>query len=538
MESPFLYYAPDNNASGQYRPHGQFLSQPPSGASPRNSISSSSAAPYEQGSVSPSMPFPSALVGSRPASSHVKSTPTLHTPLTPATFVPDMKNTGLLTPSSPTLLAMDSHYGDVYFCPPTPTMTPAEAPIKPAMQLAPNSPPWVNEGCSPTYTPMDMPATPEHYRGPLSPAYDYHSLNTFQCQEPLLSACPSLSPSDYSPSPSEHGSFCDPRSLMTASPSLSESEFVPTLFSDDANSMLGNDIHIKVEDSDFGGSFSECNFSENACVDPSKLFGGEVRRASIRTEDDEDAFGFEEEETDDEGSVLAETHGNNIFFPLSPPASDVSRRSSVDPPRVRRDQKRMKTEEEEERGLDELMAANNLFDNQRFLAPSMFGGPAMTPTPTEVSCSDSHDSFDSHSSQSPEITPAPVVRRGRKQSLTDDPSKTFVCHLCTRRFRRQEHLKRHFRSLHTKDKPFSCEDCGKKFSRSDNLSQHARTHGSGVTVHISLDNEPYAEEDHSYQKSPLDMVYVDAAQASTGLADASASAESKKNRRQKRKRDE
>ena len=75
-----------------------------------------------------------------------------------------------------------------------------------------------------------------------------------------------------------------------------------------------------------------------------------------------------------------------------------------------------------------------------------------------------------------------ISRRGRKQSLTDDPSKTFVCTLCSRRFRRQEHLKRHYRSLHTHDKPFECTDCGKKFSRSDNLSQHQRTHGAGTMV--------------------------------------------------------
>lgn len=75
-----------------------------------------------------------------------------------------------------------------------------------------------------------------------------------------------------------------------------------------------------------------------------------------------------------------------------------------------------------------------------------------------------------------------VSRRGRKQSLTDDPSKTFVCTLCSRRFRRQEHLKRHYRSLHTHEKPFECTDCGKKFSRSDNLSQHQRTHGAGTMV--------------------------------------------------------
>ncbi|KAK3372530.1 hypothetical protein B0H63DRAFT_299980 [Podospora didyma] len=83
---------------------------------------------------------------------------------------------------------------------------------------------------------------------------------------------------------------------------------------------------------------------------------------------------------------------------------------------------------------------------------------------------------------------APTNRRGRKQSLTEDPSKTFVCELCNRRFRRQEHLKRHYRSLHTHDKPFECNECGKKFSRSDNLSQHARTHGSGAITLDMLDH--------------------------------------------------
>lgn len=92
------------------------------------------------------------------------------------------------------------------------------------------------------------------------------------------------------------------------------------------------------------------------------------------------------------------------------------------------------------------------------------------------------------SSASPESSPeqaaSPVVvyRRGRKPSLADDDmSKTFVCQHCSRRFRRQEHLKRHFRSLHTREKPFACKDCGKTFSRSDNLAQHARTHAKDVS---------------------------------------------------------
>lgn len=76
----------------------------------------------------------------------------------------------------------------------------------------------------------------------------------------------------------------------------------------------------------------------------------------------------------------------------------------------------------------------------------------------------------------PQIPQHEPARRGRKPSLVFDASKTFVCHYCQRRFKRQEHLKRHFRSLHTNEKPFDCTLCGKKFSRSDNLAQHIKTH--------------------------------------------------------------
>ena len=121
-----------------------------------------------------------------------------------------------------------------------------------------------------------------------------------------------------------------------------------------------------------------------------------------------------------------------------------------------------------------------------------------------------------------------VARRGRKQSLTEDPSKTFVCTLCSRRFRRQEHLKRHYRSLHTHDKPFECNDCGKKFSRSDNLAQHARTHGSGAIVmgvledgELPLTAKTEIGEDNA---GVLGAVLFEAAQAAA--ANASSSSES------------
>lgn len=100
--------------------------------------------------------------------------------------------------------------------------------------------------------------------------------------------------------------------------------------------------------------------------------------------------------------------------------------------------------------------------------------------------------------------PASANRRGRKQSLTDDPSKQFVCTLCNRRFRRQEHLKRHYRSLHTQDKPFECTDCGKKFSRSDNLAQHQRTHGAGPFPDMQVINPEDQDSDHNGQGADSD----------------------------------
>jgi hypothetical protein len=62
----------------------------------------------------------------------------------------------------------------------------------------------------------------------------------------------------------------------------------------------------------------------------------------------------------------------------------------------------------------------------------------------------------------------------RQLPLNKSQSTVFTCSLCSRRFNRQEHLKRHCQSLHTHDKPFKCDTCDKRFSRSDNLAQHRR----------------------------------------------------------------
>lgn len=70
----------------------------------------------------------------------------------------------------------------------------------------------------------------------------------------------------------------------------------------------------------------------------------------------------------------------------------------------------------------------------------------------------------------------PRGRREDKQADLVDETKIYICGYCSRRFKRQEHLKRHFRSLHTAEKPYDCPKCQKKFSRTDNLNQHLKVH--------------------------------------------------------------
>lgn len=77
-----------------------------------------------------------------------------------------------------------------------------------------------------------------------------------------------------------------------------------------------------------------------------------------------------------------------------------------------------------------------------------------------------------------EINPKNRTRGRKEDKAADmvDQLKIYVCGYCTRRFKRQEHLKRHFRSLHTSEKPYECTICLKKFSRTDNLNQHLKVH--------------------------------------------------------------
>ncbi|KAJ2719388.1 hypothetical protein GGI07_005245 [Coemansia sp. Benny D115] len=56
-----------------------------------------------------------------------------------------------------------------------------------------------------------------------------------------------------------------------------------------------------------------------------------------------------------------------------------------------------------------------------------------------------------------------------------DPTKPFMCSLCSSRFGRLEHVKRHH-LVHTGQRKYECPSCSKSFARKDNMVQHLRAH--------------------------------------------------------------
>jgi hypothetical protein len=72
---------------------------------------------------------------------------------------------------------------------------------------------------------------------------------------------------------------------------------------------------------------------------------------------------------------------------------------------------------------------------------------------------------------------SPYSVEGRRSAPPNE--KIWECpkEECTRQFKRQEHLRRHYRS-HTGERPYVCAvaNCGRSFTRSDHLQHHVRTH--------------------------------------------------------------
>lgn len=320
-------------------------------------------------------------------------------------------------------------------------------------------------------------------------------------------SCPSLSPS---PTPyatpyaqsvtSEHDYFCDPRNLTvgTVNPTLApEFTALPNLCAGDNEE---RDLVYQSQNSPDNSHSAghSCSFAE---ITPPIPHGLPIF---------DDFSDLESEDSFVNGLVnLGEQHASASYQTRSRSSSGATSRSFDDyddyedqsfgmpsPPDSANSEHRNKRIKMENAADGEQSQS----EQQQQQTPEDQHQSGSAPPESSTPNTGAHSSGSSESGGTPNV-PA-QNRRGRKQSLTEDPSKTFVCELCNRRFRRQEHLKRHYRSLHTQDKPFECNECGKKFSRSDNLTQHARTHGSGAIV-MNLIDDPnmhaaYGQAPHMY----------------------------------------
>ena len=318
--------------------------------------------------------------------------------------------------------------------------------------------------------------------------------------------------------------FCDPRQLTVdnSSPSSTASEFPPfhTLSphneADDSDkfdldvSGISLNSHVHSQDTGIAPSsagnplpclptfdrFSDFDSEDEFVKDIVNLtptdnaffLGDKRRRIAAFTPEEDDILSEESLDDLESDDLFARTALPLPDFegppPPTPPAPTMRTKKRAAPRKST--MKRSSSAESDSDALNSIIRAAEANVNNRSSTSQRADSSStqpQQPSSTSQAAPDA-DAQATNSSDAPAPTPAPapVNRRGRKQSLTDDPSKTFVCSLCSRRFRRQEHLKRHYRSLHTEEKPFECGDCGKKFSRSDNLAQHARTHANSSVI--------------------------------------------------------
>ncbi|QDS67605.1 hypothetical protein FKW77_003990 [Venturia effusa] len=352
----------------------------------------------------------------------------------------------------------------------------------------------------------------------------------------LLSAhdCPSLSPS---PTPASccdvDTSFCDPRNLSVSSAATSSYNSLPTLCPGDEEAqdlMLRGELYSPKNEAPKTTTQHCFSISGLPAFEPLFELDEEDVHPHFHASDNVHYLGSKRQRTDlaafDQESLLSEESFGGLEEELSAPGlapydTDVSFTSQDDmkPKSKKRSSKRARGEED----ADSQVQSPTQDSKSRSASTSEQNQQAQQNS-NETAIASSDDA------QTPP-TPQPISRRGRKQSLTEDPSKTFVCTLCSRRFRRQEHLKRHYRSLHTHDKPFECTDCGKKFSRSDNLSQHQRTHGTGSIVMGVLEDShmrmPMQHEQYVTQEaSQMGAMLFDAALAASANITSSSSSSS------------
>lgn len=488
-QSPFFYYNPDpspeNRQHGHFSPHPHSAPMPIVPSTPEHMMqhhqqhfyprphSAGAMMQYSQHHPPKYYPQPMLTPVASPRSQAYQ--PAVYLQPEMPCLMPLNTEVQSYFPATPTLSASGS-FSSVSSPPSTCNIVPT--PVNGAFLPRPQNVGYsaVKEGCeSEVYS--EVLATNDWTRPhspPMTPVYLHpgSAVSADPAYHLAPGSCPSLSPSP-SPIPRSVASeqeVCDPRQLTVASTS-SDLPALPTLSEDESKTMHAPVPHDNVQiaspsellnygglptfepvfeldvEDEFASGMMAFNGNEQVHFNGSKRQRLDMAPSLI----EDDGFFSEESFSDEEEFAVAATFSpstSEFSIPDQSPAAENARRKIS----KASDSSDSHSHVHQHNSTEATSAVTSSTTSERTECN------AATPTSTTVS------------------------RRGRKQSLTDDPSKTFVCTLCSRRFRRQEHLKRHFRSLHTHEKPFECTDCGKKFSRSDNLSQHQRTHGAGTMV--------------------------------------------------------
>ncbi|XP_051247042.1 zinc finger protein 865 [Dicentrarchus labrax] len=88
--------------------------------------------------------------------------------------------------------------------------------------------------------------------------------------------------------------------------------------------------------------------------------------------------------------------------------------------------------------------------------------------------------------------PSTIVRRRRSPAPAGDGSeRPYSCHICGKRFRRAETLRRHNR-VHTGEKPHACDVCGKMFREPFHLTKHLTVHSGQKNYKCNLCGKMFA----------------------------------------------
>ncbi|KAI1213940.1 uncharacterized protein F4807DRAFT_456485 [Annulohypoxylon truncatum] len=560
--TPFFYYTPDPNPENRH--HGHFSQQPGFQQMQQQQVfpvvpTLPSTPIYSRpNSACSQQPFPNKMYGAVPsnvtpmASPQTAQRPGILVQTQPSKLMLETElcdNDGFYYPATPPLSTSGSSMGspcnsnDMLATPLNPMFSGLDGceMVKPEVETVPENLEnldWANCG-SPPLTPVYLQAQAQQSAANQSQVPSPNS--SFSSDHLSPTSCPSLSPS---PSPyarsvtSEQdvdSSFCDPRNLTVggvSNPTLAPDFSAPVAleeFRGDAvpkqslptSFDFNPDIHHGLPTfEDIDDLESEDDFVNRLC-NIGDQSGADIKRSRSATCSTTLSLGSE--------SFLGE---GDFDADDNSCATGFSSYTSSDPD-SHKDKKLKKSKKESRKAAPVMNVAAD--------SNSAQGGEQEQQQYTQTEADDSNNAGSPEGSNAQTPLPAPPNRRGRKQSLTEDPSKTFVCELCNRRFRRQEHLKRHYRSLHTQEKPFECHECGKKFSRSDNLSQHARTHGSGAIVmnlidasEEGLDLMPAGETDYANFGKVLFQVASEVPGSSSDLSSDESPSEGQGKKKRKR----